>query len=549
MKGYFGYIRVSDPKQGKGVSLQEQKDAIIRYATKNNLTITDWFEEQRTAAKRGRPVFTDMMNQLKSHKAQGVIIHKIDRSARNLKDWAEIADLMDTGINVYFAHESLDLQARSGRLSADIQAVIAADYIRNLREESIKGIYGRLKQGIYPFRAPLGYIDTGAGNPKTIDPIKGPLLRRLFELYATGRYSLYDLAHEAEKIGLTSVFGRMLHANTLSNILKNPFYIGIMRIKGQSFPGKHKLLVRPSLFKKVQEVFSGKRVGKTRVHEFFFKRLITCKHCQSIMTGEFQKGHTYYRCHTRNCPSKVLRQDRITEQVFTYFESFSLLPGELKQVQELLLQSNSEQETQQQEMVKALDLQISSIEQRLERLTDALIDVMIDKETYNRRNATLLQEKRELEEKRSKYAREKGLLSERLNKLFELMNSLKNKVETAKPAVQREFVEMTTSNLVANGYNVEISMKSPFQEVIFRRGVFSGGRKRALSRKNASDVDNISNAQCLILDVNDTTPLKIKQFTRKELKDLIQALSDILQQGLDKPYEFEIYDPGTEPDL
>lgn len=156
MKNVYGYIRVSTAKQGEGVSLIAQKEAITRYSEQYNLNIIHWFEEKETAAKQGRPLFTSMMKLLKDKKAAGVIIHKIDRSARNLKDWADLGNLIDQGVEVHFAHESLDLQARGGRLSADIQAVIAADYIRNLRQEAIKGIYGRLKQGIYPFPAPIG---------------------------------------------------------------------------------------------------------------------------------------------------------------------------------------------------------------------------------------------------------------------------------------------------------------------------------------------------------------------------------------------------------
>jgi len=166
MKKVYGYLRVSTAKQGEGVSLIAQKEAINLYAEKYNLEIIQWFEELETAAKQGRPLFTAMMKQLQKKKADGVIIHKIDRGARNLKDWADLGNLIDQGVEIHFAHESLDLQARGGRLSADIQAVIAADYIRNLRQEAIKGLYGRLKQGIYPFQAPTGYLDAGKGNTK-----------------------------------------------------------------------------------------------------------------------------------------------------------------------------------------------------------------------------------------------------------------------------------------------------------------------------------------------------------------------------------------------
>jgi site-specific DNA recombinase len=122
MKTFFGYIRVSTARQGEhGVSLQEQRDAILRYCQLNGFAISEWFEERVTAAKRGRPIFGRMLKLLNRGKAEGIIVHKIDRSARNLRDWAELGELIDRGIEVHFANESLDLQSRGGRLSADIQ--------------------------------------------------------------------------------------------------------------------------------------------------------------------------------------------------------------------------------------------------------------------------------------------------------------------------------------------------------------------------------------------------------------------------------------------
>ena len=109
MKTYFAYIRVSTTRQGEqGVSLQEQRAAILDYASRRGMHINEWFEEQLTAAKRGRPVFTRAVNLLRSRKAAGIIIHKIDRGARNLRDWADLAELMDQDVEVHFVHESID---------------------------------------------------------------------------------------------------------------------------------------------------------------------------------------------------------------------------------------------------------------------------------------------------------------------------------------------------------------------------------------------------------------------------------------------------------
>src|SRR5579859_8038665 len=128
MNAYFAYTRVSTPRQGeRGVSLPEQKDAIERFALQRGLHIARWFEERESASHQGRATFTEMMRLLRLKAAQGVIIHKIDRSARNLDDWVKLVDFC---FDVPAATENLDLRTVAGRLSADIQAVVAAHYSR-----------------------------------------------------------------------------------------------------------------------------------------------------------------------------------------------------------------------------------------------------------------------------------------------------------------------------------------------------------------------------------------------------------------------------------
>src|SRR5438445_13552478 len=104
-----------------------------------------------------------MLKALKKEAASGVIFHKIDRSARNLKDWSVVQDLAEQGVDVRFTQEAVNLGSNEGKLTGDFLAVIASHYIRNLREEVKKGMRGRLKQGIYPLGAPIGYLNNGGG--------------------------------------------------------------------------------------------------------------------------------------------------------------------------------------------------------------------------------------------------------------------------------------------------------------------------------------------------------------------------------------------------
>ena len=292
MSSYFAYTRVSTEKQGQGVSLVEQRAAIRALADRMGVRVTRWFEERQTAAKKGRPVFGEMVRLLRSGKADGLLMHRIDRSARNLRDWVAVGDLSDEGIDVRFVVDQVDLNTRGGRITADIQAVIAADYVRNLREESLKGIYGRFKQGLLPLPAPIGYLDCGGGKPKRIDPFKGPLVAEAFELYATGEYSLESLRVRMDEMGLSNTRDAPITKNNIALILRNRFYAGTLVYKrtGEHFDGQHAPLVTKRLFDQVQQRLNGKAVKGVSKHNFLYRRLLLCGLCGRFMIGERQKG-------------------------------------------------------------------------------------------------------------------------------------------------------------------------------------------------------------------------------------------------------------------
>ena len=475
MKTYFGYVRVSTARQGeRGVSLQEQRDAILRYAERHQLEISRWFEERETAAKRGRPVFSEMLKLLRRGKAAGVMIHKIDRSARNMKDWADLGELMDGGVEVHFVNESLDLASRGGRLSADIQAVVAADYIRNLREESKKGFYGRIKQGLFPLPAPVGYLDMGQGKPKEPDPVKAPLVRRAFQLYATGSWTLEPLCEELYRSGLRNRRGGAVSLNGLSTILNNSFYVGIIRLTstGESFPGVHEPLITKSLFDRVQLVLQGKFAARTQTHDFPFRRTLNCGHCGYALIGEYHKGHAYYRCHTKGCPTKAVREEGIDPAFAHALEPLSFGEEEHVILLEKLGEVKKSVVDQWEAETSANRMHLGQVQERLDRLTDAYIDRLIDKEAFEGRKATLLMEQKSLQEK---IAEPKSAVVDRLAKFLELAGDAYFLYQTALPVEKRDLLKIVTSNRTVTGKNVAVTLKTPFLHVA-NRNISSNGR-------------------------------------------------------------------------
>lgn len=476
----FGYIRVSTAKQGKGVSLVEQKEAIDIYAKRNNLIVVKWFEELETASKKGRPIFSEMTKLLRRKKADGVIMHKIDRSARNMRDWSELTELADnSGIQVHFVQESVNLLRDSDRLSADMQAVVASHYIRNLRQETIKGLYGRLKQGIYPFQAPLGYLDTGAGNPKKLDSTKAPLVKEIFKLYSTQQWGIIGLAKYMNDKGLKNVRGGLISKNTISKILNNPFYAGIMRVAGQSFLGKHKPLITVKEFERVQGILSGKTVSKASKHSFVFSKLLKCSHCERSLIGEIQKGHRYYRCHTRTCPVKCFREDYFEEMLLDIFKRVNLTEDDCFFIRDYTTKKLFNLIGIREKQIEVINLKIQQASARLDSLLDLLVDRVVDQDIYNSKKEKVLYEIQKL--KKSKNDLEKSgkeRIMEVLENFIEPLKDLILSYENGNIEKKRSLVKKVTSNRLIYPKNVDVELFPAVAELAKRAVFESGGPER-----------------------------------------------------------------------
>ena len=283
---------------------------------------------------------------------------------------------------MHFASESLDLNSRGGRLSADIQAVVASDFIRNLREETRKGMYGRLKQGLFPFRAPIGYVHSGKGLPKEIDPNKGPLVRKAFELYATGKWSMAKLPDKLNDLGLRGRNGKGLTVNGLHTMLHNPFYTGRMRIEktGEVFPGIHRPLITDSLFQRVQDIAMGRLAPRTSIHSFTFQKKLRCRRCGNLLVGEAHKRRVYYRCHSRGCTVGYLREDIVVSAVTDELKRLELKGAEYEILRKCASEVVFDWREEAERIQKEVSEQQAELANRKKRLLDSYLDAVIDKE-------------------------------------------------------------------------------------------------------------------------------------------------------------------------
>lgn len=370
-------------------------------------------------------------------------------------------------------------------LAADVQAVVAANYVRNLREETIKGFYGRLKQGVLPMPSPLGYLDAGPGKPKTVDPVRGPLIQEAFRLYSSGRFSQRSLCREMARLGLRTKRNGLVSKNTLAGILSNTFYFGLICIRkgNQSFIGAHAPLISRSLFDQVQDVLAGRtpRTPGAR-REFQFSRLVRCKSCARSLIAELQKQHVYYRCHTRECPPTSFREEVIDRTLSRMIRKLKLHPDELPTLDHYVQEKRAEAHRNQESIAATLDFKLTAAKERMNRLTDIYIDSQIDSDTFNQRKKTLLSERLEIENQLRELSRDPASTLARMEEIVELVKTVYLQYESGNPAEKRQMVQIAMSNRSASGKTLDFALKSELSEVAKRPAGQSGGPRSRTCR-------------------------------------------------------------------
>lgn len=226
--------------------------------------------------------------------------------------------------------------------------------------------------------------------------------------------------------------------------------------------------------------------GKTNTrlikHDFLFRRLVKCADCSYSLIGEKQKGHVYYRCQTKKCPTKTVREELIEKALVQTLEEIQLHPIEEKTLNELLHDAQVKWSSNHDAVEESLKMQQSKISQKLERLTDAFIDNVIDKDLFEGKKAKLLVELQGFKHKSLNLSDQKEAIFKKASKFLELIKSSKKSYLNAINEEKRKIIKSVTSNFVIQGRKPMITMKSPFYEITNRINFLSSALDRNAPR-------------------------------------------------------------------
>jgi len=326
---YIIYCRKStDSEERQILSIESQLAELREFAAKEKLEIVASLCEAQTAKEPGRKIFGEMLDRICAGEASGILAWHPDRLSRNSIDGGKIIYLLDTGKikDLKFPTFWFD-STPQGKFMLSIAFGQSKYYIDNLSENIKRGHRQKLRKGIWPSFAPLGYLNNHRTKEIDLDKEKSQFIRKAFEIYATGEYTLKAVKQFLADSRITSYRKRPLSVSCVQRFLKNHFYYGVFKFNNEFYQGTHEPIISKKLFDSVQQVMNnrGKKKRK-RKHEFAFSGLMRCGNCGCLITAEKQKGHNYYRCTKKKqkCEEKYLREENLVEQMRDFIQKVSL---------------------------------------------------------------------------------------------------------------------------------------------------------------------------------------------------------------------------------
>ena len=168
-----------------------------------------------------------MMQYIKSHKVEAVLVHHLDRLHRNeLNTFNDLKYFRDKNIRFIAIANGIDSYNENVSLVTAVKSALSADFSRNLSKRTHMGLKsgaeGCKNMGGVP---PYGFAVNKVTGTLEIDETTAPAVRMMFELYADG-YTTSEICSWLSEHGYSTRNGKPFKPNTLNSIFHNEKYRG-----------------------------------------------------------------------------------------------------------------------------------------------------------------------------------------------------------------------------------------------------------------------------------------------------------------------------------
>ena len=318
------YTRVSSNEQVKGTSLEDQEKKCREYCGEKSFEVLKVFREEGESAKTAdRTEFLRALEFCRKNKGKVdfFVVVKVDRFARNTEDHFSVRKiLLDYGVTLHSVTEPIGNDPVQKLLETVLAG--AAEFDNAIRSQrSVDGMIARVRQGITPWKPPLGYLSNKSkmkgekkSEPDNIDPDLFPIIQRVLKRFARQEIAFADVGTHLDQAGFEQIRGRQTTKQMVDKILGQylRFYAGIIDnpwVEGEEIEGLHKPMITKDEMYRIIAIREGKRFKKQPPKTFNplfpLKKSILCGTCQRYLTASPSKGnggvYGYYHCFNKEC--------------------------------------------------------------------------------------------------------------------------------------------------------------------------------------------------------------------------------------------------------
>jgi DNA invertase Pin-like site-specific DNA recombinase len=343
---YCLYARKSTESEERQVlSIDSQIKEMLQLADREGLEIVELKRESHSAKETGqRPVFNEIVDELKAGKYNGILTWAPDRISRNAGDLGKIVDLMDAGTLQEIRTHSQSFRNNPNEKFLLMILGSQAKLENDNRGVNVKrGLRTRCEMGLRPGVAPVGYSNEKHADRKchaVVDELRAPVIKQMFEKVANEKWSGRKLYQWMKfDINFKSRANKNMTLSSVYVVLQNPFYYGVFEYpekSGNWYDGKHKPLITKELFDSVQDQLKRDRIVRSDIKEFAFTKLMLCGSCGSGISADekFKKlkdgtsnRYVYYGCtrsKDKDCKNGYVREEELINQTVKIIDQIDL---------------------------------------------------------------------------------------------------------------------------------------------------------------------------------------------------------------------------------
>lgn len=471
--------RVSTEEQmSEGQSIPAQLARAQEYSKRKGFEIKSEHQFDESSLKEHRKEFEKVMDEItKSKEPVALIVETVDRLQRSFKESVLLDDLRKAGqIEIHFLRENLVLTKDSNSselMRWDMGVMFARGFVLQISDNVKRTIDQKIKKGELAGKAPFGYLnvdDGSGGRTIVIDESRAPSVVKIFELYASNSYSMDRIANILNEEGIKGKMGASFRVRQIETILKNPFYYGFMRFKGQVYPHKYPPLISRDLFMsclRVREAYA-KKPSKYSAKPFIFRGLATCDRCGCAITPEMHKGkYIYYHCtnYKGNCEKIWVNEKDLFKPVKKVLNSIKLSQEKIDEIVESLRTTEEAKNKFQILELKNLRKKYDVLENRISIMYNDRLDGRIDSDMYDKKLKEFKEQQADIIFKIKQFDNASESFYITANTILSLAQRAEEIFDSSEPEEKRELLSYLFLNLKLDGKNLLCKLKTPFEGV------------------------------------------------------------------------------------